>query len=114
VNLQLNTFVPRTLIAYPVYIQHKQLLPGKRYTAKLYLQYGHGYSLKYEQNFVVPLADKSLVSKVVQTLGSPVLAPSTDTLSGWQYVLVAVVLFLALSSALFWGQKIYKWLHKKP
>jgi Bacterial protein of unknown function (DUF916) len=77
-QLQLRTFLPQTAINYPINILNKPLSPGRRYTAKLLLRYGHGYSLNYKTTFLVPLSSQPPLAKIVQNL---VLTPSEKIFS---------------------------------
>lgn len=108
-KIQMGTFLPRTSINYPIDIQHTPLLPGRSYTVKLTLRYGHNHRLIYDSTLLVPVPDKGPLETFLQRLGSPVANPASGFLSQITPLDCAIALgvfFLILSSLFFWSQPI--------
>lgn len=108
-KIQMNTFLPRTSIAYPIQIQHTPLLPGHSYTVRLALKYGHGHRLMYNTTLLIPIPDKGPLEKFFQHLGSPVANPGDNFFSQITPLDCAItlgILFLILSSLFFWSQPL--------
>jgi hypothetical protein len=108
-KIQMGTFLPRTSITYPIDIQHAPLLPGRSYTVKLTLRYGHNHRLIYDSTLLVPVPDKGPLENFLQRLGSPVANPAGSFFSQITPLDCAIalgVLFLILSSLFFWSQPI--------
>jgi len=108
-KIHMGTFLPRTSINYPIDIQHMPLLPGRSYTVKLMLRYGHNHRLIYDSTLLVPVPDKGPLENFLQRLGSPVANPVGGFLGQITPLECAIVLgifFLILSSLFFWSQPI--------
>ncbi len=98
--------LPQTSISYPVNVQNKALGVGT-YQARLTLTYGHGHVLNYVTTFTVTLQQFKQVFKSSSPLLSPDLGGNFfDTLSPWHFVIGLVLLFMLISSVLYWGQRL--------
>jgi hypothetical protein len=72
IAVKLDTFLPRTEIAYPVLVERQALAAGT-YRASLSLAYGTGGATRFEQDFAITDAQ---VAQVFQA-PAPLAAPST-------------------------------------
>lgn len=106
VPMMLHTFVPQTAIDYPIDIQHKALIPGKRYTIQLRLTYEHKHSLNYTSAFLVPLPEEGPIIDQIQNLISTPSSDFLSTLTTWHYIFGVVLLFLIISACVFRSKKI--------
>ena len=93
-TIKLDTFLPDTIISYPVYMQNHPLEAGT-YTINLQLAYGHQHTLHAKQTLTVT---QKQVSQVFKSQGPFQL---TGGFSGWQGALVGLLLVLAAGSVLF-------------
>jgi hypothetical protein len=94
-SFNLDTFVPKSHIDFPVYIQGKALSPG-RYRGTVTINY-RGRSLTRTYPFTVTSAQVAQVFGTQASHGSPIGSSNDNTLL---YVLI-VVTVLSLSAALF-------------
>ncbi len=93
-TVKLDTFLPDTIISYPVYMQNHPLEAGT-YTIDLQLAYGHQHMLHAKQTLTVT---QKQVSQVFKSRGPFQL---TGGFSGWQGALVGLLLVLAAGSVIF-------------
>lgn len=101
VAINVDTFLPDTVIAYPVNVQRKALNPGD-YQAVLDMTYGHNRTLHYVTKFTIT---PQQVSQVFQQNG-PLQAPTmSGVLPLWKLALIG---FLFLGGTLFVGQNLYR------
>ncbi|HLG77912.1 MAG TPA: DUF916 domain-containing protein [Ktedonobacteraceae bacterium] len=106
--ISLDSFLPGTSIAYPVYIEKKALGVGT-YQGKLLLQYGHGKSLFYTTPFTITEEQLVEVFSNNNLLAQP---PATDSLlsrlSPLQLIGGAFAVLLGVSLiVLYWTKKLY-------
>ena len=103
--VKLDTFLPQTVIKYPVYIKGLALSAGI-YHATLTLLYGHNHVLYYTQAFVITQQQSRQVFLPSTSSQSPQVEKNfLSTMPLWQIVLG--VLLLA-SGLFFWGQQLYR------
>jgi hypothetical protein len=108
IPLKMNAILPQTAIAYPVYMQHKALVPGQTYKALLSLKYEHNHRLRYTAEIRVLFTQKDTGSRIVSNLIAAPDAPSFfSQLTPWHYAAGAAILFLLLSALFFWCQRLY-------
>jgi hypothetical protein len=106
--ISVDSFLPGTSIAYPVYIEKKALGVGT-YQGKLLLQYGHGKSLFYTTPFTITEEQLVEVFSNNNLLAQP---PATDSLlsrlSPLQLIGGAFAVLLGVSLiVLYWTKKLY-------
>jgi hypothetical protein len=77
-SAQLDTFLPRTAIAYPLFVRGKALGPGT-YDALVTVPYGQGRVVKARRRFTVTAAQITQVFPSVKPTKPPTPAPSRPT-----------------------------------
>src|SRR6266568_4478824 len=88
-SLNLDTFLPRTSIDYPLYIQNEALAVGT-YQAVLTLSYGHNHVLRYTTTFTIT------AQQLQKITGPPLKVPpfSSSSLPLWLLILLGVLAVL--------------------
>lgn len=107
-RFDVNTFLPETTIAYPLYVE-KQALEAGSYTADLALRYGDTRQITQQQlSFTISEALNMQVFEGREALSSPVAEAANELVGGrpvWQifvlgglgFLNIGLVLFLAVS-----------------
>jgi hypothetical protein len=106
-NLRIQTFLPQTSIAYPVYILRK-VLPIGRYSASLALTYEHKQKLVYTATFTIE-AEKKTPSNAIAALVA--LGESSNVfhlLSPWQLIVGGGAVLLVVLRLGSWLYKMLK------
>ncbi len=108
-TMSVDSLLPGTSIAYPLYVQKKALGVGK-YQGKLLLKYGHGKLLNYTTTFII---SEQQVVQIFNNNGALTL-PATGSsllsrLSPLQLLGGAfVVMVIASLIILYWVKKLYQ------
>ena len=97
IAVKLDTFLPRTTINYPIYMQKTPLTAGT-YTVKVQLNYGHQHTLSTTKTLTIT---SQQIAQVFKAQGP--LQLGSGIFSSWQGILLIVVLILAAGSMLFVG-----------
>ncbi len=97
IAVKLDTFLPRTTINYPIYMQKAPLAAGT-YTVSMQLNYGHQHTLNTKKTLTIT---SQQIAQVFKAQGP--LQLSDSIFSSWQGILLIVVLVLAAGSMLFVG-----------
>ncbi len=94
IAVKLDTFLPHTIINYPVYVQSKPLTEGI-YTVDLQLTYGHQKTLHTKKTLTITRQQLAQIYKAQSPLRLVTLP------SGWQGLLIGLLLVLVAGCILF-------------